>query len=56
MGYCFFLNGAMVLWNSKKQRTVSILTTEAKHIALGYPAKEAVWIRQFINKLVLETI
>lgn len=54
MGYCFFL--AVVSWSSKKQRTVSTSTTEAEYIALGYAAKEAVWIRRFINKMGLEMV
>ena len=56
MGYCFFLNGAVVSWSSKKQRTVSTSTTKAKYIALGHAAKEAVWIRRFINKMKLEAV
>lgn len=56
MGYCFFLNGALVSWSSKKQRTVSTSTTEAEYIAIGHAAREAVWIRRFINKMELETV
>ncbi len=56
MGYCFFLNGAVVLWSSKKQRTVSTLTIKAEYIALGQEAKEAVWIKQFINEFEIETV
>ena len=56
MGYCFFLNGAVVSWSSKKQRTVSTSTTEAEYIALGHAAREAVWIRTFINKMKLEAV
>ena len=54
MGHCFFLNGAIVSWSSKKQRTVSTSTTEAEYIALGHAAREAVWIRRFINEMSLE--
>ena len=56
MGYCFFLNGAVVSWSSKKQRTVSTSTTEAEYIALGHAAREAVWIRRFINEIEIEVI
>ncbi len=54
MGYSFFLNRAVVSWSSKKQRTVSTSTTEAEYIVLGHAAKEAVWIKRFVNKMRLE--
>ena len=51
MGHCFFVNGAVVSWCSKKQRTVSTSTTEAEYIALGHAARESVWIKRFLNEL-----
>ena len=42
IGYCFFLNRAMVSWSSKKQRIVSTSTIKAKYIALGHATREAV--------------
>lgn len=56
MSYCFFLNRAMVSWSSKKQRIVSISAIKAKYIALGHAAREAVWIRKFINKMKLKAV
>ncbi len=56
MGNCSFLNGAVVSWSSKKQRTLSTLTTEAEYIALGHAAREAVWIRQFIKEMTLDIV
>lgn len=56
MSYFFFLNGTVVSWSSKKQKTVSISTTEAEYIALGYAARKANWIRRFFNKIKLEGI
>lgn len=51
MRYCFFINGGMVSWCSKKQRTVSISTIETEYIALGYTVQENVSIKQFLNEL-----
>ncbi len=56
ISYCFFLNGAVVLWSSKKQRTIFTLTTKAEYIAFGHIAKEAIWIKQFINKFKIKTV
>ena len=56
MGYCFFLNGAVVSWSSKKLKTVSTSTTEAEYIALRHVAKEAVWIQRFMNKINLDMV
>ena len=55
MGYCFFLNRAVVSWSSKKQKIVSTSTTEAEYIAISHAAREGVWIKRFINELRLET-
>lgn len=55
MGYCFFLNGAVVSWSSKKQGTVLTSTTEGEYIAIGHAAREGVWFKRFINELSLET-
>lgn len=54
MGYCFFLNKAMVSWNNKREKTVSISITKTKYIALGYIAREIVRIKRFIKKIKLK--
>lgn len=56
IGYYFFPNRAIVSWSSKKQRTVSTSTTEAEYITLSHVAKEAVWIRRFINEIKLRVL
>ena len=56
IGYCFFLNRVVILWNNKNQKIVSISITKVEYIALGHVAREAVWIRSFVNEMNLEII
>nr|GEW67383.1 hypothetical protein [Tanacetum cinerariifolium] len=50
-GYVFILNGGAVVWKSFKQSTTVQHVTEAEYLAASKAAKEAVWIRKFIDKL-----
>ena len=50
-GYVFTLGGGAVSWNSKKQTTVALSSTEAEYIAGAHAAKEAVWLRQLLTEL-----
>jgi hypothetical protein len=51
MGYAFILSGAAVTWASRKQQAISTSTTEAEYIGLCNAAKEAVWIRSFLQDI-----
>ena len=50
-GYVFVLNGGAVCWRSSKQSVTADSTTEAEYIAASEAAKEAIWIRQFMEGL-----
>ena len=50
-GWVFTLAGGPVSWNAQRQRTVATSTLDAEYIASAEAAKEAVWIRNFINDL-----
>ena len=50
-GYVFTLNGGAFSWKSFKQSTTADSTTEAEYIAASEAAKEAVWIKKFIEGL-----
>ena len=45
------LYGTPVIWNSRRQDVVSMSITEAEYIACSESAKDAQWIRQFLNEL-----
>lgn len=50
-GYVFVMNGGAVAWDSKKQRTVALSSTEAEYMALSEAAKEAMHLRRFLLEL-----
>ncbi|KAL2248262.1 UNVERIFIED_CONTAM: hypothetical protein Sindi_2678500 [Sesamum indicum] len=49
--FVFRLNGGVVAWKSSKQDTTTDSTTEAEYIAALEAAKEAVWIKNYIQDL-----
>ncbi|KAL0313117.1 UNVERIFIED_CONTAM: Retrovirus-related Pol polyprotein from transposon TNT 1-94 [Sesamum radiatum] len=51
--FVFNLNGGVVAWKSSKQDTTVNSTTEAEYIAASEAAKEAVWMKNYIQELVV---
>ena len=45
------IGGTAISWMSKKQNTVALSTTEAEYQSLTEGAKEALWIRSFLQEL-----
>jgi hypothetical protein len=52
-GYVFILAGAPISWSSKRQQIIATSTMDAEYIAATEAAKDAVWIRNFINDLAI---
>ena len=52
-GLIFTLNGEAICWKSSKQHTIADLAYEVEYIVASDAAKEAVWLRKFIGKLVV---
>ncbi|KAL0294536.1 UNVERIFIED_CONTAM: Retrovirus-related Pol polyprotein from transposon TNT 1-94 [Sesamum angustifolium] len=50
-GFVFKLNGGVVAGKSSKQDTTTDSTTKAEYIAASEEAKEAVWMKNYIQKL-----
>ncbi|XP_036148378.1 secreted RxLR effector protein 161-like [Monomorium pharaonis] len=50
-GYTFIMSGASVSWESKKQRTVALSSTEAEYMALSDATKEALYVSKLLDEL-----
>lgn len=50
-GFVFFIAGASVTWESKKQQSIALSSTEAEYMALSTASKEVVYLRSFLNEL-----
>ncbi|KAL0361142.1 UNVERIFIED_CONTAM: Retrovirus-related Pol polyprotein from transposon TNT 1-94 [Sesamum radiatum] len=51
-GFMLKLNGSVVPWKSSKQDTTADSTMEAEYISASEAAKEAVWMKNYIQELV----
>lgn len=49
-GYVFKIGNSAISWESRKQRTVALSSTEAEYMALCEGAKEAKFIRTFLSE------
>lgn len=50
-GFVFKLAGGAVSWQSKRQATIALSSTEAEYLALSSAVQEAVWLRQLLSDL-----
>lgn len=50
-GYAFKLCGSLVSWESSKQKTVALSSTEAEYMAISEAAKEAIYLRGLLLEL-----
>jgi hypothetical protein len=50
-GCCFSLGSAMTSWQSRKQSSIALSTTEAEYIAACSASCEAIWLRKLLTGL-----
>ena len=50
-GYSFHFRCGAISWNSKKQYIIALSSTEAEYIVQTHMAKEALWLRSFLNEV-----
>jgi hypothetical protein len=53
-GYLFKLFNGLIDWRLTKQKTVTILSTEAELLALSHAAKEVIWWKRFFKAIQLD--
>ena len=53
-GNVFKLYGAPISWQSKKQQTVALSSTEAEYMAASLATQEAVWLRLLLEDLTIK--
>ncbi len=53
-GFCVFLMGVPISWNSRAQRSVTLSSSEAKFVALSEAAKEIKFIVQVLLSIGIE--
>lgn len=50
-GYVFCLANGAITWNSKRQRLVTLSTTEAEYVAASTATRELVWLRKLLSDI-----
>jgi hypothetical protein len=50
-GCCFSLGSAMISWQSRKQSSIALSTTEADYIVACFASCEAIWLRKLLTGL-----
>jgi len=50
-GYSFHFGCGAMSWSLKKKNIIALSSTEAKYIAQTHAAKEALWMRAFIEEI-----
>lgn len=55
-GFVFLMGGGAVSWESKKQTSVALSSTEAEYMALSQASKEASYLRNLLNEFQYEKV
>ena len=51
---CFTLSGCVISWETKKQRTVALSSTEAEYMAITEGCREAIYLRNLLHEITNE--
>jgi len=51
IGFVFIMGGGAISWNSKRQPTITLSTTEVEYMASTQATKEAIWMTKLMKEL-----
>ena len=51
LGYSFYFGQGVVSWSSKRQHIIALSSTESEYITQMHAAKEAIWMKNFVNEI-----
>ena len=51
LGFSFHYGQGTISWSLKKQAVIALLSTKAEYVAQTHAAKEAMWLKTFINEV-----
>lgn len=52
-GYIFMLQSGAISWNSRRQTTVVLFSTEAEYLSLSAATQDALWLRRLAGELLI---
>ena len=55
-GYIIMLAGGAIVWSSKKQSIIALLTTKAEYIAATHVTKEVIWLHVLFTELGIKAL
>jgi hypothetical protein len=55
-GYLIYVNGCLVSYSSKLQKTVSLSSAEAEYFAISVATQEIIWIHQVLTEVTMGTV
>ena len=56
VGFAYHFGQGAISWSSKKQQVIALSTVKAEYIAQAHAAKEALWLRSFVNEIRKEPV
>lgn len=55
-GFVYMMSGGAVTWNSRKQQTVALSTTESEYMSISCAVQEEFWLKNLVEELLNSSI